>query len=163
MDPLRRQRSQVRILSGAPFWRKILGKQGLANWPIQPNTQLYHNGVTQMGRRSGTKHPHLIRRGNVFYARFRVPKRLASKLSIHEICRSLRTPNLRIAKHRATLATLWFSDVVAMLENMADPTRHELEEATRSYFEQLCKELDQPRNFTGDQSGSELDWQIEQS
>lgn len=116
-----------------------------------------------MGRKNGTRHPHLIRRGNVFYVRFRVPKRLVARLGMNELCRSLRTSDLAAAKLRAQSASLWFAETIAILEQMTNATRPELEQAARLFFAELCQEADRPRDFTSDPSGSELHWQIEQS
>ncbi|NMW32750.1 hypothetical protein HKD42_11820 [Altererythrobacter sp. RZ02] len=46
---------------------------------------------------------------------------------------------------------------------MTYATRHQLEEAAKLYFRELCQEVDQPHEFLGDQSGAELGFQLEQS
>lgn len=116
-----------------------------------------------MGRKRGTKHPHLKRRGNVFYARFRIPQRLVMRLGMKELSRSLRTSSLPTAKLRATDASLWFTETIAILENMTYATRQQLEEAAQLYFQELCRQVDQPHEFLQDKSRAELEFQLEQS
>ncbi|WP_438727918.1 DUF6538 domain-containing protein [Parasphingorhabdus sp. DH2-15] len=116
-----------------------------------------------MGRKTGTRHPHLMRRNNVFYVRFRIPKQLALKLGIRELCRSLRTSDLPTAKIKTITATFWFTETIAILEKMTSPTRIDLENAAREFFETLQKQIDQPRDFMSDQSGMEMDHQLELS
>lgn len=62
-------------------------------------------GVTIM------RHPtHLLSKGGVYYARFRIPKDLADWISQSEIRWSLRTGHLKSARHRINLATLIIHD-----------------------------------------------------
>lgn len=68
-----------------------------------------------------------------------------------------------MAKRRTNAAALWFSQTIAILDLMAEPTRPELENAARLFFDDLCRDVDRPRGFTSDPSGAELDWQVEQS
>ena len=80
-----------------------------------------------------------------------------------ELCRSLYTSEFKLAKQRTKAAVFWFSQTIAMLEEMTSPTRIDLEEAAREFFEALQKQIDQPRDFMLDRSGMETDYQLQLS
>lgn len=93
---------------------------------------------------------HLTRRGAVYAVRFRLPIDLASRLAMTELRKSLHTSDIALARKRCLQATVWFRAEVERLRRMATPTRTDLEEAARTYFAALARELDQPRPFDPD-------------
>ena len=86
---------------------------------------------------SGPRPRHLVRRGAVYAARFRLPVDLAAKLSVHDIQRSLATTDWHVARRRCLIATSWFVALVERLRRMPTPSRSDLEEAARQFFAEL--------------------------
>jgi len=90
---------------------------------------------------SGPRPAHLLRRGAVYWVRFRVPADLSRALECTEIRRSLGVKDLAAARRRCLAATLWFQSTLDTLRRMPSPTRADLEEAARTFFERLTEEV----------------------
>lgn len=95
----------------------------------------------------GLRPRHLLRRGAVYAVRFRIPADLAAKLGMVVLQKSLHTKDFGEAKRRCQTATTWFQAAMRQLRVMASPTKSDLEDAARAFFEKLRGDIDQPRNF----------------
>lgn len=121
---------------------------------------------------SGPRPAHLLRRGAVYWVRFRVPTDLVSSLGCTEIRRSLGVKDLAAARRRCLAATLWFQSTLDTLRRMPSPSHTDLEDAARAFFQRLTEEvglerlgvLDDPeldrRLRTSDERIVELDRQL---
>lgn len=87
----------------------------------------------------------LGRRGAIYFVRFRLPVRLAKTLGVTHLQRSLHTAQLQVAKRRAALGRVWFDVLCSALMSSRAPTRQNLEDAARRYFDALRLESS-PRN-----------------
>lgn len=87
----------------------------------------------------------LGRRGAIYFVRFRLPVRLAKMLGVTHLQRSLHTAQLHVAKRRAALGRVWFDALCSALMSSTAPTRQNLEDAARRYFDALRLES-LPRN-----------------
>ncbi len=115
-------------------------------------------------KRGMTGRPHnLERRNAVYYVRLWPPKKLADRIGVRELRRSLGTKDYALAKIRCKAAVQWFSETVEWLEGLVTANRGELEKAANAYFERLIAEVDQPRNFADGTYEDEISFQIEQS
>lgn len=103
-----------------------------------------------MTRSGGARPTNPVRRGAVYAVRFRLPADIAFKLGAAELQRSLETRDFAVTRRLGLRATTWFKTTMEMLKAMEQPTRAELENAARSFFENLKREVDRPRNFGGE-------------
>lgn len=110
---------------------------------------------------SGHSPSHLLRRGAVYWVRFRIPADLKTGLEMGELSRSLRTKEAKEARARCLAATVWFKTIVVKLRSMPSPTRADLQASAATYFAQLAAEIDIPRQFDQDNFTDELRWNIE--
>jgi integrase len=95
----------------------------------------------------GRRPLHLVRRGAVYYARFRLPVDLADRIGMVELQKSLLTKDLGEARRRCQASTAWFKAMMETLSAMPSPTRADLEAAARAFFHELAQEIDVKREF----------------
>jgi integrase len=106
---------------------------------------------------------HLVRRGAVYLVRFRIPRDLVSRVGVVELKRSLHTREIKEARRRCLLATVWFRAEMERQRRMEPPSRQELEAAAREFFAKLARQYDGPRNFNLDNWDQEVAFNIETS
>jgi len=106
---------------------------------------------------------HIIRRGNVYAVRFRIPADLQSKLGFTEFQRSLHTSDPREARRRGQLAITWFWTTLERLRAMTNPTRLDLENSARRQFLAFTRQHERPRDFPLADFANAVAWQIETS
>lgn len=82
---------------------------------------------------------YLFRRGRTFYFRFRIPQQFVETLGIHEIRRSLRTSDPKLARRRCRRMSVALSKLITWLEGMAEPTKSETVRIARQYLERELK------------------------
>lgn len=112
---------------------------------------------------AGVRPAHLQRRGAVYCVRFRIPTNLVPALGIVEICRSLHTRDPNLAKRRCLQATIWFRNAIEILNRMTAPTRHDLEQSARNFFDEMVRANDVPRHFNDHHFADEVAMNIEAS
>lgn len=90
---------------------------------------------------------HLARRGAVYLVRFRLPSVLAKRIGLVEFRRSLHTSDPAEARRRCLATTVWFREQMERLMQLNSPTRADLENAARSYFNKYAVPDDGPRGY----------------
>lgn len=94
--------------------------------------------------------------------RFRVPIKLRQVLGMAELARSLYTSDSTEARRRCLHATAWYQDMIEKLSRMTNPTRADLEEAARRYFDDLGQVAYQPREYHPVYADEDVRMDIEQ-
>lgn len=90
---------------------------------------------------------YLERRCAVYYVRFRIHNLLIERLGKSDFRHTLATPVYRTACRRCIAVTVWFERTTEGLGAMAKLERGALEEAANTYFAQLVREVDYPREL----------------
>lgn len=104
-----------------------------------------------------------MRRGAVYAVRFRLPSDVAARINVVCLRRSLHTKDIKQARQRCLLATLWFRSTMEEFRAMAEVSREDLERAAIAFFDQLKEEVDKPRNFAAEHWDEELDFQVSET
>jgi hypothetical protein len=89
---------------------------------------------------------YLRRRGRTWFLRWKWPSRLAARGFSGELIRSLKTPDFRIARHRARTVVL---KIETMTSSVDLPKRAELESAVRSWIDDCVWRQEIKRAETG--------------